>query len=263
MAAGRLRHAATIGVAVCGGLLAAASFGRCSLYKEYVRRGAMVDTLVARVDRLEQAQLRGNAQVTTLRADLLTETEALGTKLDNVDARVVDLTERLERVSRKLGLGRGVLAPNAPDTAHLDTGVVAPDTTTFVLPDSPPQGVDPDRLYNNAYLDFTRAKYEVAIAGFRQYLELFAQSEMADNALYWVGECHYSLGRVDSAAVAFRQVLTDYPDGNKAPAAAYKLGLVYQAQGRHADAQRQFADVVNRWPRTPEANLAKDRLKQQ
>jgi tol-pal system protein YbgF len=261
---------------VCLSLLAAVFLPGCGLYKEYVRRGQVADSLVCRMDRLEQAQVRQYNQTTTLRADVLTQTDGLGARLDQVEASIRDLNDRLDRISRRLGLGHGsltpqpaestrgadaVLNPRAETTAATAESVPGgPDSALPVPADSQPLGVDPDRLYNNAYLDFTRAKYDVATAGFRQFLELFPQSEMADNALYWVGECHYSRNRLDSAEAAFSEVLERYPDGNKAPAAGYKLGLVCDALGRHADARRHLAEVVERYPGTTEARLAQDRL---
>ncbi|MEO0073325.1 MAG: tol-pal system protein YbgF [candidate division WOR-3 bacterium] len=244
------------------GLLAAFIFPGCSLYREYVRRGQVADSLVARIDRLEQAQFRQSNQLATLRADVLNETDKLETRLSQVDASIRDLNDRLDRISRRLGVGYGNLSP-AADSASGTTGTQVPTQPQRTpVRDTQLLGVDPDRLYNDAYLDFTRGKYDVAIDGFRHYLELFPESEMADNALYWLGECHYSQGRLDSAETAFREVLTRYRNANKAPAAGYKLALVYEAQGRSVDARRQLTEVVERYPGTTEARLAQERLSQ-
>jgi len=263
MAAGRLKRAAGVSRAVCWGLLVAIVLPGCGLHREYVRRGQVADSLLVRMDRLEQAQAREYSQTTTLRADVLTQTDALGSRLDQVEASIRDLNDRLDRIGRRLGLGHGSLAPPTADTATRPAAESLPvkaDTVVPVPVDSQPLGVDADRLYNNAYLDFTRGKYDVAVDGFRHYLELFPESEMADNALYWVGECHYSQGRLDSAEAAFRDVLARYADANKAPAAGYKLALVYAAQDREAEARRQLVEVVERYPGTTEARLAQDRL---
>jgi tol-pal system protein YbgF len=247
---------------VCLCLLAAFAFPGCGLYREYVRRGQVADSLLVRMDRLEQAQAYQQNQTGTLRADLLNQSDRIGTRLDQVEASIRDLNDRLDRISRRLGLGYGNLtgSPETASTPPAEPATVPVEPVVPLPPDSQPLGVDPDRMYNNAYLDFTRGKYDVAITGFRQFLELFPQSEMADNALYWVGECHYSQNRLDSAEAAFRAVLTQYGDANKAPAAAYKLALVYDAQGRPADARRQLAELVRRYPGSTEARLAQDRL---
>lgn len=261
MAASSLRRLTGPVRTVGFGLLAAIALSGCSLYREYVRRGQVADSLLARMDRLEQAQSRQVVQMATLRADVLSETDRLGIRLDHVDASIRDLNDRLDRISRRLGVGYGNLAP-AADTDNSANPPVPTATSTLPAADARSLGVDADRLYNNAYLDFTRGKYDVAIDGFRHYLELFPESEMADNALYWLGECHYSQGRLDSAEMAFRGVLERYRNANKAPSAGYKLALVYEAQGRSADARRQLGEVVERYPGTTEARLAQERLSQ-
>jgi len=252
MAAGRLRHTSSIGLVVGWGLLAVLSYPGCSLYQEYVRRGEVLDSLAARLERVEQEQARHNLALTQLRADILTETEQLETKLDQVDAAVTDLGDRQERISRKLGIGRGNLTPK--------TESVPAQESTAVVAETAGVAIDADRLYNTAYFDFTRGKYAVAIAGFRQFLERFPDSDNADNAQYWIGECYYSQGQLAEAEQEFSRVLHRYPEGNKVPAAAYKLGLVYLAQNRLAEARRQLQEVVDNYPGTTEAKLAQDRL---
>jgi len=137
-----------------------------------------------------------------------------------------------------------------PGSPKSDTAKPTPDTVGLVA----------DKLYNTAYLDFTRGKYDVAISEFRRYLAAFSPSDNADNAQYWIGECFYSLGKLDSAETGFRQVLVDFPKGNKVPAAEYKLGLVYLAQNRKPEAANQLRRVVKEYRGTNEAKLAQDRL---
>ncbi|MEO0085173.1 MAG: tol-pal system protein YbgF [candidate division WOR-3 bacterium] len=247
MAAGRLQRSGGVRLILSCGLLAAA-LSNCGLNREFVRRGQVLDSLDYRLKRVEAEQAWEAEQRGRLRAEQLTELEEISSRLDQIDARLTDLYDRFDRIGRKLGLGRGDITPVSPDTS--DTGTAA----------LPPAGVDPDKVYNTAYLDFSRGKYRTAIGGFEEFLRLFPQSENADNARYWIGECYYSLGVLDTAAVEFARVGEEYPDGNKVPAAAYKLGLVYQAQGHLDAAKQQLSDVIRKYPGTTEAKLAQDRL---
>jgi tol-pal system protein YbgF len=252
MAASRFRRAASFGMAAASGLLVAALFAGCGFQREFVRRGQVLDSVDARLARVEQAQQRHEQEMAKLRADVLTEIEGLQARLDQVDAQLADLGDRFDRVSRRVGAGRADITPARTDSGPKpDSGMTPVDTL----------GVAEEQLYNTAYLDFTRGKYDVAISEFRRYLESFAQSDNADNAQYWIGECFYSLGRLDSAEVGFRQVMTAYPRGNKVPAAEYKLGLVFLAQGRKPEAKSQFRKVVLQYPGSNEAKLAQDRLR--
>ena len=47
-------------------------------------------------------------------------------------------------------------------------------------------------------------------------------------ALYWTGECLYSLGQLDKAADVFNVVIKDYPGNSKYEAARYRLDLIEQ-----------------------------------
>jgi tol-pal system protein YbgF len=242
MAASRLQRAAGFGMAAAAGLLAVFSFAGCGMQREYVRRGQVIDSMSVRLARMEQAQQRHDQQLAKLRADILTELETVDGRLDELDARLADMGDRLDRIGRRVGAGRGDITPVRTESLPaMQPGSVKPDTGKPV-PDT--VGLAEDQLYNTAYLDFTRGKYDVAISEFRRYLAVYSQSDNADNAQYWIGESFYSLGKLDSAEVGFRQVVVDYPQGNKVPAAEYKLGLVYLAQNRKAEAANQLRKVV-------------------
>ena len=259
MAASRLRRAAGFGMAAATGLLAAVLCTGCGFQREFVRRGQVLDSMSVRLMRVEQVQQRHEQGMAKLRADVLTELETIDRRLDQLDARLADHGDRLDRISRRVGAGRGDITPVRiesvpgiqPDPAKSDTAGITADTA----------GLAADQLYNTAYLDFTRGKYDVAISEFRRYLASFTTSDNADNAQYWIGECFYSLGKLDSAEAGFRQVVVDYPRGNKVPAAEYKLGLVYLAQNRKSEAANQLRRVMKEYPRTNEAKLAQDRLR--
>ena len=258
MAASRLDRAAGFGMAAATGLLVAVLCSGCSLQREFLRRGQVIDSMSVRLVRVEQAQQRHDQQMAKLRADILTELETIDGRLDQVDARFADIGDRLDRISRRVGAGRGDITPAKPESVSgTRPGPAKPDTAKPV-PDT--VGLAEDQLYNTAYLDFTRGKYDVAISEFRRYLTSYSESDNADNAQYWIGESFYSLGRYDSAEVGFRQVIVAFPKGNKVPAAEYKLGLVYISQSRRAEAANQLRRVVREYPGSNEAKLAQDRL---
>lgn len=252
MTAGRQERSASKYLAAISCLLAVILFSGCGIQREFVRRGELLDSIALQVQRLEKEQMAQREALNRLRADALTGLEGVGARLNEVDAQLNDFGERLDRIGRRVGAWRGDLTPEAP---------ARDESISVAVPETVNSGIDADRLYNTAYLDFTRGNYQVAIIGFRRFIKLFPASEMADNAQYWVGECFYSLGQLDSAETEFQRVIREYPQGNKVPAAIYKLGLVYQLQGKEGLAQKRFKEVVDKYPGTPEANLAQDKLK--
>ncbi len=266
MAASRLSVRVGTVLGACGCLLAVLFTSGCTLHRDYVRRGQLIDSLAVRVARMERDQARAREEVSVLRAEVSTQLEQTLDRLDQISARLEETSDRLGRIGLRLGLGRGNLTPQAApaDTApkpKLSAAEPAPTTDRgAVAPIPQVSGPDPQKMYDAAYYDFTRGKYEVAISGFEDFIRQFPDSDNADNARYWIGECHYSMNDLAKAEVEFRRVLEEYPDGNKVPSAAYKLGVVNLAQGRRDEARRRFADVVAKYPGTNEARLAADKL---
>jgi tol-pal system protein YbgF len=227
------------------GLLAVAVLSGCSVQREYVRRGRLLDSMAVRVDRIEQRQLDQEQQQARLRADLLTRLDALDERFQQLNAQIIDMTQQVDRLGR-----RPARLPAAAESLPGHNLPPSEDTT----------GRREEQAYSTAYLDYMKGKYELAITGFEDFIRRFPNSDNADNARYWIGECYYSMGRYEDAEREFRQVLSTWPDGNKAAGAAYKLALVYLAQKRRPEALSQLRKVIKNYPGTSEARLAQDRL---
>lgn len=249
MTASRSLYPAVISLAASG-LLAVFLFPGCAVQREYVRRGLLLDSINVRLQRIEQQQQLQHREFVQSRAEVLTLIEQLGNQIGEVDAELGDMEERIERIGRRLGAWQGTLLA---DSLNSQPAITKADSSVA--------HIDPDLIYNTAYLDFTRTNYQVAITGFRRFIQLFPSSDLADNAQYWIGECFYSLNQLDSALAEFNRVREKYPNGNKVPAALYKMGLIYQLLGKGALAKAKFEEIVSGFPDSPEAKLAQERLK--
>jgi tol-pal system protein YbgF len=97
---------------------------------------------------------------------------------------------------------------------------------------------------------------------FRAFVTAHGATDLADNAQYGVGESFYAQGLYDSAAVAYRVVMDRWPDGDKVPAALYKLAIAYQKTNHSPEARATFQSLIAKYPRSGEARLAQERLKE-
>ena len=75
---------------------------------------------------------------------------------------------------------------------------------------------NPEALYRSAYEDYMRGNYDLAADGFAEYLRRYPNTELADNALYWIGECFDAQEKSQEALDTFTLVLEDYPNSDKA-----------------------------------------------
>jgi tol-pal system protein YbgF len=133
----------------------------------------------------------------------------------------------------------------------------APDTTHAA---SPPAD-NSTLLYEQAYADYMRGRYDVARQGFLGYLKQYPTGDRAGNAQYWIGECYYDQNQFANAQVEFQKVLTSYPQSDKAPAAMFKIAKCLDQTGDKKRARSQYQSLIQKYPNSQEAKLAADLLR--
>ncbi|MGH7361979.1 MAG: hypothetical protein ACREJI_10250, partial [Candidatus Methylomirabilales bacterium] len=74
----------------------------------------------------------------------------------------------------------------SPAPAPLSPPATAPPPPAATAPVVPP-GATPDEVYKAALNDYTRGNYDLAISGFKTYLQLFPKTSLVGNAQYWLG----------------------------------------------------------------------------
>lgn len=192
--------------------------------------------------------LREQIELTSrLRADLVSTLGGMDERMGTVESRLEDLGHRFPELYQKIELVKQQVSKK--DTAEVS------DTTKPLI------NVDPKQLYDAAYLDWINDKYDLAITGFSNYLKYFPETELADNAQYWLGECHYAKKNYTKAAIEFHKVLENYFTGDKVPTALYKLGLSLLELKSVGQANKYFQELIDKYPHTQEAKLAKEKLK--
>lgn len=237
-------------------LLIAVSCAASGCYtKRMARMEGNLDTLRLEVEGLSVHQA---AAIESLQRALEQQQELMHSMRAGTNLASQDLIERMEILSAKLD-----------DTADriwrmgLPGRLVPPvgaDTTAGAA--TPQLAADPQTLYEQAAKDFTQGRFEMALAGFRQLAATSPGHNYADNALYGVGECFYALAQYDSAEVAYESVPKSYPRGDKVPAALYKLAMTQEKLGRRSEAKQTFERLRKDFPRSGEAILAEERLKE-
>ena len=118
------------------------------------------------------------------------------------------------------------------------------------------------QLYQSAYRDYQRGNFDLAIEGFSDFLAGNANSDLADNASYWIGESLFSQKKYRDAIEQFDSVVTKYPRSDKVPGALLKKGYAYINIGERAQGIVQLQYVLHEHPKSQEASLARQRLRQ-
>jgi tol-pal system protein YbgF len=224
-----------------------------------------LDARIGRLERANQGQVEqaqrqeaGQAELRDLRGrldQLEHDNAALRKQQHDLYA---DLDARVKALSAASPAGGGAgSAGAAGGSAGAGAGsAAAGDTPAGAAPSSTEQAV-----YNQSFDALKAGSYSTAITGFRDFLKNYPQSQLAENAQYWLGEAYYVNHDYDSAAEAFRTVLKKYPDSRKAPDALLKLGFTQYEQKQYGAARSTLTAVTQKFPGTDSAKLAADRLR--
>jgi len=127
---------------------------------------------------------------------------------------------------------------------------------------APRPPADALKLYRQQHDLVLAGRYAEAQAGFEKFLADFPDHEYADNAAYWIAECHYARKDWPRAISAFRHVLTRYPRGNKAPGALLKLGFSYLQTGDRAAGVQVLEQVTQTYAHADVASLARAKIEE-
>jgi len=111
-------------------------------------------------------------------------------------------------------------------------------------------------MYDVSLQQYRRGSLATARLGFREFLRVFPTHERAPDALFYIGES-FEQSAPDSAAAVYDQLVKTYPTSPRAPSALYKLGLLAEQRGDKATARTFYARVIATYPRSPEADLAR------
>ena len=121
---------------------------------------------------------------------------------------------------------------------------------------------DEMRAYQQGLRAWRAKDYPACIDRFRGFLQTYASSSRADDAAFWIAECHYKQGEFKNAVLRFDDVVRNYPTGNRAPDALYRQGesLLKLGPGFHEAARRAFERVLKEYPDSARAAEAKRQL---
>ncbi|MCK7525126.1 MAG: tol-pal system protein YbgF [Ignavibacteriales bacterium] len=126
----------------------------------------------------------------------------------------------------------------------------------------PAPTMSPQEAYSVAYNDYLKGNYDLAVDSFKLYRQQFPESPLADNALYWIGECRYSQRKFEEAIDAFDELIVAYPQGDKAAAAHLKKGLSFIELGRKPEALAALKLLVAKYPLEEESRIAQDKIRE-
>jgi tol-pal system protein YbgF len=196
--------------------------------------------------RLTEQQDKVVAPVATLGAKV----DQIADDLRSTATNVADLVRRMSALDSKLAdmssAVRTLSAPPAAPAAAPPLGAAAAAATP---------GISADVMYQNAFRDYSSAKYDLAMNEFSDFIKNFPDRAEAADAQYYIGYIYYNAGQFGDAAKAFDAV-DSFPPNPKTPEALYYRAVSLMKADRRTDAGTVFKEFLKRYPRSDHAAQA-------
>lgn len=195
----------------------------------------------------------------------------LAKRLDALDAKVEGLKVKQQGFDQKLD----ELLRRADETPRREAAAAKPpepapdrDVKAEGPVGAPPQpgGLEaaavltPTALYNQAYNDYLKGNYDLAISGFGELLKKFPGVSQSAHAQYWIGRSHYNKKEYRQALETYERVTAEYPKSDKVPAALFEMGMAHAELGDVVKAKERFKLVIEKYPQSNEASRARLKL---
>jgi tol-pal system protein YbgF len=213
-----------------------------------------IDARLIRIERVieNESLIELSTQLSQLQAEtasLRGEIETLRYESENSAARDRDLYIDVD--TRLQNLERGQTRAVPPSSLGAQTPRQAA---------APPPAVGDQEAYNTAFALIQNRRYEDATRAFTDFLVVYPESSLRDNAQYWLAETYYVRRQFAVALPEFQMVLDAYPQSAKLADALLKVGYCNHELGQIDAARTALREVQRLYPDTTAARLATQRL---
>ena len=207
--------------------------------------------------REEQKRLPAQYQI------LLEKVETINTQLAQFSEDLIEIKRAAQPLAEKLAEeenSEGSEIESSPPQEREDASSQQPAEDE--APSSISPNLSPNEVYNMARSDYLKGNFDLAIEGFTIYKTQFSESPLADDALYWIGECYFSQEKYDEAVEHFNELILNYPNGDKIPAAYLKKGISLAEQEKKEEALSVFKLLITKFPLEEETKIAQQKIRE-
>lgn len=189
-----------------------------------------------------KTELQGN------QADLMSEMTALNRNITTLSANLDENQNRMNLMSTRMD----DLDKNLSNRLDLLSELLSGSKLSA--------DPSPSTLFNLAYNDFNRRRYEQSVRGFTTYLEKYPDTDKAADAQFYLGEAYMAREEYAKALEAYDKIFIKHSTSTVVPTAYLQKGAVLEKLAKPKEALAVYEMVVKKYPHRREAAAAQERV---
>jgi tol-pal system protein YbgF len=203
--------------------------------------------LQEQVGGVQQGMNKSTSKIKIGQADIGARMDTLELGQQKVEAKVDESNNKIDKVSLRIDNLEAILQSRLKALEDKAVAELA---------------ISSEKLYQSAYIDYTKGNFDLAIMGFRQYLEKYPAGVLADSSQYLIGECFFSQNKNDQAIEEFKKVSLSFAQSKKIPPAKLKIALALELMDKNEEALKLLDEVIAQYPDSEEAKAAAEKKKE-
>lgn len=214
-----------------------------------------IETRLAVIERIVESrsdnQQRLQQQLDMLQADVDTITGSIelhNHQLEQILERQRELFLELEKRFDGLQQQSANVASNINSSSNVNA------------PSSAPARSEQDAYQSAVNLILQDRDFVSAVPALRSFLSQYPNSDLTENAHYWLGQLLYNNQDWAGAKEQFSKVADNFADSLKRPDSLYKLGMIAKNMGDAGLSKQYFEQVVAEYPDSTSARDAQTQL---
>jgi tol-pal system protein YbgF len=215
-----------------------------------------VRTLGTGIEEYKELSKKPSKEMDRLKENIALRTKALEDKEKILDDRDRNLEERIKGMEERLKGLEGKIGHLATKQLEIENSLRGKETSVEGKGVSTRTG----DLYKDAYETYQKGDFEGARRKFEAFLKQYPNTELSDNAQFWIGETYYGKKDYEKAILEYEKAIAKYPEGDKVPAALLKQALAFLELGDKTNGRNLLKRVMERYPHSEQADMAKKRL---
>ena len=208
-----------------------------------------MQSLSTDIDEYKELLKRPSKDMDRIKGDMEDRLKTLEERRRNQEEKIRELEERLKAPE-----------PKTPALAPKPLESEKSASTKEIPPEPKGSSAGIGDLYKDAYETFYRGDLEGARRKFEAFLKQYPNTELSDNAQFWIGETYYLKKDYEKAILEYEKAIVKYPEGDKIPAAMFKQALSFLELNDKTNARNLLKRVIEKYPRSDQAEMAKKRL---
>lgn len=218
-----------------------------------------VRTLRTGIEEYKELLKKPSKEMDSMKENIVLRTKALEDKDRILDEKDRSLEERMKGIEERLKGLEGRIGQLAAKQSEIEISLRAKETPVEGKGVSGVSTRTGD-LYRDAYETYQKGDYEGARRKFEAFLKQYPNTELSDNAQFWIGETYYARKDYEKAILEYEKAIAKYPEGDKISAALLKQAFAFLELGDKTNGRNLLRRVIERYPQSEQADMAKKRL---